>query len=311
MSVFSEFHFLRPLWLLLIPVIMGLWWSLRRRRNPLQGWKSVMDPQLLAALTVGSTRQIDQRLTLLGIAWLVAIIGVAGPTWRPEPSPFADDPVPVMVVLTAGETMDSTDLIPSRMERARLKVVDYANARKGQPMGLIAYAGSAHLVLPPTRDTSVVATMAGEIRPEIMPQPGDDLTSALRLAEQTLGDGGGLAVVVVDAIGAESLASLQEFAVASSLPVNFLAVARSGTPEFEGISAAASTVAANVTLLSPDSRDIDELVRATAHAPIAVAATDDGVRWSEAGWWLVPVLVVMSLAGFRREEDASIKEVQA
>ncbi len=101
-----------------------------------------------------------------------------------------------MVVLKAGETMNQSDLMPSRMERARLKVADFAAERKGQPLGLVAYAGTAHLVLPPTRDTSVVATMAAEISPEIMPKQGDNLVGALQLAVNTLGDSGGSIVVL-------------------------------------------------------------------------------------------------------------------
>ena len=78
-------------------------------------------------------------------AWWLAMLSLAGPTWRPEPSPFADDPVPVMLVLKASETMDLlAHLAPSRMERARLKTADFAAERSGQPLGLVAYAGSAH-----------------------------------------------------------------------------------------------------------------------------------------------------------------------
>ena len=139
-----------------------------------------------------------RREVSLLAGWLLALVAVAGPTWRPEPSPFADDPVPVMLVLRAAESMDQADLLPSRMERARLKVADFAAERKGQPLGLVVYAGSPHLVLPPTRDTDVVAKMAAEISPEIMPKPGDDLVGAIELATRTLGDAGGSIVVMTD-----------------------------------------------------------------------------------------------------------------
>ena len=92
-----------------------------------------------------------------------------------------------MLVLKAGETMDLADLAPSRMERARLKIADFAAERKGQPLGLVAYAGSAHLVLPPTRDTSVVAAMAAEISPAVMPEPGDDLAQSLTAGRTNAG----------------------------------------------------------------------------------------------------------------------------
>ena len=182
MSLLGDFHFIRPLWLLLAPVSAWLWWRQRRAQDPLRGWRAVMDEELLDALKVGEDSRGKWRDAGLLATWLIGIIAVAGPTWKPEPSPFADDPVPVMLVLKANETMELSDLTPSRMERARLKVTDFANERKGQPLGLIAYAGSSHLVLPPTRDTSVVASMAAEISSAVMPQAGEDLIAALKLA---------------------------------------------------------------------------------------------------------------------------------
>lgn len=308
MTVFSEFHFLRPLWLALLPVTVGLWWLIRRHADPLRGWRAVMNPQLLAALTVGSGPRAGGRGIVLLVGWLLATISLAGPVWKPEPSPFSDDPVPVMVLLRAGESMDLSDLSPSRMERARLKVVDFANARQGQPTGLIAWAGSAHLVLPPTRDTDVVGTMAMEISPDIMPRPGDDLGAALRLAEKTLGELRGSLVVVADTVSPDSSASLQEFARNSRLPVCILAVAREGTPEMEDLSQAAAHLNSRVTPLTADQRDVQALAKLTANVPIAVSDAAEGVRWSESGWWLVPVLAMMSLIGFRRVEEQSTEE---
>ncbi len=80
-----------------------------------------MERDLLKVLTLGNDKRSQWRGVGLLTAWLLAVVAVAGPTWRPEPSPFADDPVPVMLVLKAGETMNQSDLLPSRMERARLK----------------------------------------------------------------------------------------------------------------------------------------------------------------------------------------------
>ena len=176
-------------------------------------------------------------------AWLTAVVAIAGPTWRPEPSPFADDPVPVMLVLYAGESMNLADLAPSRMERARLKIADFAAERKGQPLGLIAYSGSAHLVLPPTRDTSVVAAMAAEIGPDVMPRPGNDLAAALRLAARTLGESGGSIVVLADAAPSGNELVWREFRNETSWPVHFLAVARADTPEWDTLEGRGSCVA--------------------------------------------------------------------
>ena len=131
MNVFSQIHFIRPAWLLLVPIAVWLWWLIRKSKDPLRGCRAAMDPDLLAAMTVGEDAHNRWRGVALLVSWLLALFAVAGPTWRPEPSPFADDPIPVMIALKAGETMDLSDLAPSRLERARLKIVDLTAERKG------------------------------------------------------------------------------------------------------------------------------------------------------------------------------------
>ena len=307
MTWIHHFHFLRPAWLLLLPVSVWLWWSVRRSQDPLRGWRAVMHPQLLAAMTIGPATLERWRGVTVLLMWLTGVVAVAGPTWRPEPSPFADDPVPVMLVLKAGESMEIADLPPSRMERARLKVADFAARREGQPLGLITYAGSAHLVLPPTRDTSVVATMAAEISPAIMPRPGDDLAAALRLAELTLGQSGGTIVVIADTVspGWQSDAGVEVAGGGENFPsrrsaVHFWAVALADTPELDALADAASTLGASVTRITPDSSDVDSLLRRTSAAMVAVGGDGDVTRWAEAGWWLTPLLALFCLASFRK-----------
>ena len=56
-------------------------------------------------------RSVDSPRRVLGggllAGWLLANAALAGPTWKPEPSPFADDPVP----------RDPPRTIPSRNRR--------------------------------------------------------------------------------------------------------------------------------------------------------------------------------------------------
>lgn len=270
------FHFIRPLVLFGIPLVLLVWFLWKRAHDPLRSWRQVMDPDLLNAVSVGSGKQ-SMGLGRL-VAWLLAILAVAGPTWRPEPSPFSDDPSPVMILLKADDSMNREDFMPSRLERARLKVADFSKVRNGRPTGLIAYAGTAHLVLPPTRDTEVVSTMAEHIRPDIMPEPGNDLNAAIRLAEKTMKETGGSIVVVADSFPAYE----------SQLPVYTLAVSR--------------TRIKGAVMISPDATDIETLDRKTKGSMISATA-EGKTRWAEAGWWLVPILVIFALMQFRRAAE--------
>lgn len=304
----ADFHFIRPAWLLLAPVAFLIWRWHRQSSDPLRGWRSIMDADLLNAMTVGAGPSGGWRQYSLLSGWLIAVVAIAGPTWKPEPSPFADSPVPLMIVLKADQTMDLSDLTPNRMERARLKVADLAEARRGKPLGLAAYAGSAHLVLPPTRDTSVVTSMAAEISPEVMPQPGDNLPAAIRLAIRSLKDTGGSMIVIADTTPALGDADLAEFKQAR-VPIHFLAIARDDTPEFDAIGQVAKQVGGDATLMTADSADVDTLVRKTATATVNVTAQKDGTRWAESGWWLVPVLALITLLPFQRTQQSRKTEV--
>ncbi len=300
----SQFHFIRPFWLLLAVPVSGLWWWWRRSADPLRGWREQMDPALLEALATGRDPRRQWSGIALLVAWLIAVVIVAGPTWQREPSPFAEDASPLVVLLKADASMEKGDVAPSRLQRAQLKIADLSNARKGKPLGLIAYAGSAHLVLPPTKDTAIVAQMAAEISPAIMPEPGDHLEMALARAGELLGEQetAGSILVVADTVDGDLDAITEAHAEQGEPPVEFLAVNIPGSSEDAALRNAASALRGKVVPLTVDDTDIDAIVRAAAHPPVSRSAIDDkGTRWQEGGWYLVPVMTVLVALAFRRE----------
>lgn len=305
-DIITNFHFIRPIWLLLLPVAMVVWLLWQRRSDPLRGWRQQIAPELLNALAVGrETIKRGPAMTLLAL-WLIAVIAIAGPTWRLEPSPFADDATPLMILLKADASMESPDPAPSRLERARLKIADLAEARQGQPLGLIVYAGSAHLVLPPTSDTPIVSQMAAEISPGIMPMQGDRLDLALRTAEKVLSQSGKGGTILVLADSAENApASLTGI---TDLPIAFLSINRPGSAQDESLRAAAKALRAKVQPLSMEDEDISALIR-LASRPAVTKSGEQGELWEELGYWLTPLIALLLLSNFRRETQA--KEMPA
>ena len=53
-EIITNFHFIRPGWLLLLPVAILVWILWQRRADPLSGWRQQIAPELLNALTEGS-----------------------------------------------------------------------------------------------------------------------------------------------------------------------------------------------------------------------------------------------------------------
>ena len=296
--MFDSFHFLRPAALLLAPVAIAVWWLWRRRADPLRGWRTQVDPDLLKALVDQPAASPRRHLVLLS-AWLLAVVAIAGPSWKPEPSPFAEDVSPLIILLKADVSMDTPDPEPSRIERAQLKIRDLAKARKGKPLGLIAYAGSAHLVLPPTKDTDAVATMAAEVSSRIMPLAGDRPDLAIARAAELLDNNGGTLLFLTDTATIATPAVTEAFKTAKKPYVQILTIAAPGAP-VEPLDAFADSLDADVVAMTTDDSDIERIVRRAKRPPVSRAA-DGSERWQDGGYYLVPALALLALLPFRRE----------
>ncbi|TWT35863.1 hypothetical protein KOR34_07590 [Posidoniimonas corsicana] len=305
-ELLSNLDFIRPGWLVMAPVAVVVWLLWRRHSDPLSGWRRQMAPELLDALAAGDRATNRQRAVLAG--WLLAVAAIAGPTWRPEPDPFAADAQPLIILLKADQSMDQTPPTPSRIERAHLKIADLAAARKGQPLGLIAYAGSAHLVLPPTRDTKVVADMAAQITPAIMPEPGDRLDLAIRQAVELLQQDNGQGTLLVVADSVEITRQQASTSDERLPPIKFLALTDEGSPENIALRQAAREVGGSVQQLAVDDADVDAIVGFAERRSVS-AVEGEGGRWQEAGYWLTPVIALLLVLSFRRQVNVAPQEL--
>ena len=230
------FHFLRPWWLLALVPCALLIWAIQRRESAAQSWHGIVAPHLLPFLLQGQNRRARfTPLHLIAIGWFVAVLAIAGPTWRREPSPFADDTAALAIVVKGSPSMNTEDVQPSRLTRATQKIHDLLKQRAGAKTSLIAYAGTAHVVMPATSDGSIIDTFAQALDPKIMPEEGDAAADALRLADQTLAEAGpGSILWITDSIAPEQAASLVALAKVFEYGRAFVAaaLARPGAGRF-------------------------------------------------------------------------------
>jgi Ca-activated chloride channel family protein len=297
----SELHLLRPLWLWsLIPIAL-LWFGLWRSQDRITEWKKLIDPHLLEHLLVGGRRRRRLRpIHLTLILWVLCVVALAGPTWEREPSPFADDQAGLMILLKASTTMDATDVQPSRLERSKHKLRDLLERREGAATGLIVYSGSAHLVMPLTRDRRIVTAMAAETSPALMPVDGDALGEALELAESVIDRAGvpGSVLVIADAVSPAQVDAVG--LSAPDLPFQFLAVNPPNAPIDAGLQQAAQSRGAAVTRLTIDKSDVDRIA-GKAQTDFRRAPMDDGgEHWRDAGYLVVPLIAFIALAWSRK-----------
>jgi Ca-activated chloride channel family protein len=296
----TEFHFLRPYWLLALPPVVILWWTIWCRQDRVAAWSRVVDPHLLKHLLVGRRARARLRpVHLLLAAWLVAVIAVSGPTWRRKPAPFADDKAGLVVLLKVSGTMNATDVQPTRLERAKHKLRDLLAQREGAATGLVVYSGSAHLVMPLTRDHRIITAMIEDLTPDLMPADGDALAEAVEAAETLFARAGtsGSVVVMADGIATAQVDAIRARPVA--IPVQVLAVQAASAPIDAGTERLAGAIRAPLERLTVDQADVERLAR-RARSRIASVDAESDPRWRDDGYSLVPLVALCALAWSRK-----------
>lgn len=184
----AEFHFLRPLWLLLLPVGAWLIWQLLRGRADGGGWRSVVEPALRAHVLAEPAVLRDSRAALVAAlaAWLVSIVALAGPTWERLPVPAFRSDEALVVALDLSRSMDAGDVEPSRLARAKLKLLDLLERRAAGQTALVVFSTHAFTVTPLTTDTRTISSLVSAVDTDIMPTQGGSLAAGLERAAMLL-----------------------------------------------------------------------------------------------------------------------------
>ncbi|MEE4175064.1 MAG: VWA domain-containing protein [Xanthomonadales bacterium] len=317
-------HFIRPAWLLALPLAVILPWLWRHLRRPSGDWARICDPHLLRWLSVGEGAEQPRGIGpwVAGLVLAVASVSLAGPSWQrlPDVSFAAQDARVVVVDLS--QSMLAEDLRPSRLTRARFRLTDLMQDTTEGQVGLVAFAGDAYVVSPLTSDTNTIANMLPALRPDVVPVAGSRADRGLALAAELLertGLGGGEILLVTDS-ATPGVAALARDLADRAIITSVLAVGTTDGAPIPSGSGFVTDSQGNVVIAR---LDLDAL-RAVADAgggrlsvldsgPGSVspwrasdgtefARRDEGLgdRWRDAGPWLLLILLPLIAFGFRR-----------
>src|SRR5215471_7017266 len=136
--------------LLVIPLVFTVWWLTRRRRR--RAAVRVTSIALVRTALPGRSRwrrRIPAALLMLGLG--VLAVGAA----RPQATvPVASSSATIMLALDVSGSMCSTDVKPNRITAAEQAATAFIKSQSGGPrIGLVAFAGTAAILVPPTTDT--------------------------------------------------------------------------------------------------------------------------------------------------------------
>ena len=322
----AEFHFLRPEWLLAIPLVVALAWLLHRRRLAPGNWQRVIDPQLAPYVLA---RRIEQgsvwRWWLLLAGGVLAALALAGPSWNRVEQPVFRSEHAMVIALDLSQSMDAQDLTPSRLTRARLKVLDMLAQRTSGQTALVVYSANAFTVTPLTSDTDTIAALVNSLSTDIMPSRGSNPAAAIAKGKGLLEQAGirdGEVLLVADGgaspAAEQAAADLREAGFTLSvLGVGTLEGApipergggfvtdRSGriaVPKLDSdaLEELAEAGGGRYAVVTADDQDIETLLRGSATGPGATDGSQVTDQWQEEGPWLLLVLVPLAALAFRR-----------
>jgi Ca-activated chloride channel family protein len=328
----AEFHFLRPEWLLLAPVGLVLAVVLLRARLGGGGWQKVVEPALqrfvLERAAIGGGRPWPVIVALL--ATVLAALALAGPTWERQPVPAYRANDALVIAFDLSRSMDATDVTPSRLARAKLKLLSLLERRAGGEIALVVFSSHAFTVTPLTTDARTVASLVGSLSTDIMPSQGSLPATGLAKAADLLrqaGSTGGEILLISDADITDEDTIMARDLRAEGMRTSVLAVGtQEGAPipdsqggfvtdrsgqvvvprlDLSGLREIAQTGGGRFAQLAPDERDLDALFPRLQSAGFGTAEAADGDDyaadvWRDQGIWLALILLPVLALAFRR-----------
>ncbi len=200
----NNLHFLRPQWFYaFIPLAVFLI-ILMKNQAYSESWRKICDASLLPFILTakqGKRSILPALLTFLGAS--LCITALAGPVFKKLQQPVFREQAALVILLDLSQSMNATDIKPSRIERAKLELLDILRQRKGGQTALIVYAANAFTVTPLTDDNNTIANLLPVLQTSMMPAQGSNLGQALDKAHSLFTQAGitqGDILIVTDGI---------------------------------------------------------------------------------------------------------------
>ena len=322
----DDFHFLRPEWLLTLPFIAMIIWLLMRRQLVPGSWQAIIEPALAPfVLSTGQSKNLNYRWWLMLVGALLAALALAGPSWNRVEQPVFRSEQAVVIALDLSRSMDAQDLTPSRLSRARLKILDILQRRRSGQTALVVYSSNAFTVTPLTTDADTVAALVNSLTTEIMPSRGSYPPAAIKKGQQLLEQAGvsfGEVLLITDGGSSPAAEEAAEKLNSAGYSLSILAIGttegapipragggfvtdRSGNiavPKLEatGLRRLAAAGGGRFAVMRTDDSDLDTLL---SESSVGGSESDESLvtdHWREEGPWLLLLLVPLAAIAFRK-----------
>ncbi|PWT96609.1 MAG: hypothetical protein C5B52_15345 [Bacteroidetes bacterium] len=312
----SQFHFLRPNALYLFVPLAVIVVLLILGNKEKKKWKRLISPSLRPFMfSKGSIWAIALPLIFFVLGSSFVIAGLAGPTWKKKELPKEKIQAVVLIALDLSKSMLADDIPPSRLERAKFKIIDFLDANPRARAGLIAYAGSAHPVLPFTPDYKLIKQHSGSLVNRIMPIQGTNIPVLLEVIDSLMKKVAAPSTVLImtDAISSDDAVLFENYFHGSVHKLEILLFSTPNGAKVPGfpneISKQDPSVVASfsndssikLTPLTLDKSDVAGIAKRISQKLIFEQDKKEQQKdWDDIGWVLVIPALIIALFWFRK-----------
>jgi len=323
----TDFHFIRPWWLLAIIALVFALNLLKKYRLSQSGWQQLLPEHLANVLVDKQQNQKELSLIVPFIIGLLTIVAIAGPTWKKLPQPVYQTARGSVLIMDMSYSMYATDISPNRLTRSRYKAIDLLERLIEGETGLIAYAGDAFTISPLTDDINNIKLLLPSLSPELMPELGSNPIAALTLAHDMLMNAGhskGDIYWFTDGIDNYDIQDITDWSRSNNHRLNILGIGtKAGAPiklnngelmkdsagsiivpklSISALKGSAKRGRGNYATLANNNDDIEQLLR----QPFDIEeqeqkkSSNTGDQWQEVGPYLLLLVLPLLLPYFRR-----------
>lgn len=311
----EEFHFLRPqAFYLFIPLALIMILLIVGNKSNAK-WKNIVAPHLRSFMfSKGNWWAMALPLITFALGSAISIIAVAGPTWSKEKIPGQRVHAVTLIVLDLSSSMLAKDIQPSRLERAKLKIEDFLKANPGSRVGLLAFAGTPHLVLPFTSDYNIIRHHAASLLNRAMPVQGTDYALLINKIDTLMRpiDAPSTVLLLTDAIDENAASALADWASSTPHHIELILFSSPGGAMVPGhnvqsvqdqfiIQNLSQNEKVVITPLTLDPSDV-ESVADRIRRKLVFQREDEKKEdvWEDRGWLLVFPALLITLFWFRK-----------
>ncbi|MGZ5958542.1 MAG: VWA domain-containing protein [Myxococcaceae bacterium] len=126
------------------------------------------------------------RALSTGLSLLLFAVALAQPQCGSRAELTKRRGIDVVVALDASKSMRARDVLPSRLDRAKLELSTLLDELKGDRVAIVAFAGEAFIQCPLTSDYAAAKLFLRAIDPDQMQEGGTNIGAALQMAKQVL-----------------------------------------------------------------------------------------------------------------------------